>query len=641
LIIKARNLKAMKKMNLSERSIFIIFILSAAALFSGCSEENGAGIPPVIYSISPDTVGAGDTIIVEGDRFNITPWKNRIAFSPGEFTQSAIRRYAVPFEGDQNILKAVVPVDLFAGKLRAEQISPIAGLIPLSGGEIFLPTSSLLFHLTLDQGDVSKGFFCSEGFDFPLCTGGTKRHLLVVFSNSVPPDGSANYNYSIELDGVTGSAFIADGEKMKPINKKTNLYLSNDNSETGSFGFDRKKREETIGLLKREGANLSYEIEKEKIYSYLTEGRAAPDSMGFDVFSDYNGSTTDPGSYTRIKAYLKYEGSHTLLYLDSSTDPGCITDLEAYALGQEFEQSVYQTDREYYGEESDINGDEKVVILMSPVVNELTPDGVDWYIAGFFLPTDLLPSMVDANCTNAMEIFYTIVPDPGGIYGPVLPKEGALESIEGVLGHEFIHMIMFNYRVLIYGSGFLATYIEEVWLEEGLAHMAEYLNGHFADNIGRADKFLDDPGDVSLVYGEDNIPKRGAAFLFLRYLGDRYGDGIFKELVQSKRSGIENIENVTGEDFIELFADWSAALYLSGKGIANDPRFEYSSIDLDGDFKPLDVTSIISLFSSLSGNVRALAPEFIEFNLSSEATHNILIQSSSHGSMNAIIIRRQ
>ncbi len=622
------------------KSAFIIFIFSAAALFSGCSEEKGAGIPPVIYSISPDTVGLGDTIIVEGDRFNMTPWKNRIVFSPGEFTHSAINRYAVPFEGDRNTLKAVVPVDVFTGKLRAEQISPIAGLLPLSGGEIFLPTSSLPFYLTLEQGDVAKGFFCSESFDFPLCTGGTKRHLLVVFSNSVPPDGSTNYNYSIELDGVSGGAFFAVGQKKKPMIKKTNLHLSNDNNETGSFEFDRKKREETVELLKKEGANLSSVIEKEKIYSPVTVGRAAPDSMGFDVYSDYDGSTTDPGSYTRVKAYLKYEGSHTLLYLDSSTDPGCITDLEAYALGQEFEQSVYQTNHEYYGEESDINGDEKVTILMSHVINELTPSGVDWYIAGFFLPTDLLPFMVDANCTNAMEIFYTIVPDPGGIYGTVLPKEAALETIEGVIGHEFVHMIMFNYRILTYGSGFLATYIEEVWLEEGLAHMAEYLNGHFADNIGRADKFLADPGDASLVYGEDNIPKRGAAFLFLRYLADRYGNGIFKELVQSKRSGIKNIEYVTGEDFIELFADWSVALYLSGKDIANDPRFEYSSIDLEKDFKPLDINSITSLFPSVSGNVRALAPEFVEFNLSSEATHNIFIQSSSHGSMNAIIIRR-
>jgi hypothetical protein len=610
-------------------------------LFSRCSEEKGAGIPPVINSISPDTVGMGDTIIVEGARFNVTPWKNRIAFSPGEFTGSSISRYAVPFEGNESTLKVIVPDGVFTGRLREEQISPIAGLIPLSGGEIFLSTSSLPFYLALEWGDVAKGFFCSEDFGFPLSTGGTKQHLLVVFSNSVPPsDVSMNYSYSIEFDGVSGSV-LAGGAKDITGSKIASGLKSSEDREPTAFGFDRKKREETVELLGRKGVYLSPGLEKEKVYSPVARGQAAPESVEFDVYSEYNGSTIDPASYTRVQADLKYEGTHTLLYLDSSTDPGCITDLEAQALGNEFDQNVYKTDHNYYGEESDINGDGKVAILMCPVINELTPDGEDWYIAGFFLPADLLPSMVDANCTNGMEIFYTVVPDPGGIYGPVLPKENALESIEGVLGHEFLHMIMFNYRVLTYGGGFLATYLEELWLEEGLAHMAEYFNGHFTDNIGRANKFLVDPGDVSLVYGEDGLSKRGAAFLFLRYLGDRYGDGIFKELVQSKRSGIENIENVIGEDFIELFADWSAALYLSGRDIPNDSRFEYSSIDLEEDFMPLNITGITSLVSPVLGDVRALAPEFIEFNLQPEATHNILIHSGSHGSMNAVIIRRQ
>jgi len=50
---------------------FIVLAVSALALVSGCSEEKEVGIPPVINSIAPDSAGMGDTMLVEGERFNV------------------------------------------------------------------------------------------------------------------------------------------------------------------------------------------------------------------------------------------------------------------------------------------------------------------------------------------------------------------------------------------------------------------------------------------------------------------------------------------------------------------------------------------------------------------------------------------
>ncbi|MDZ7859338.1 MAG: hypothetical protein U5O15_01490 [Candidatus Krumholzibacteriota bacterium] len=620
------------------KSAFIIFLLFLPILYSGCGGDKEAGLPPVIDSVLPDSAGMGDTVIVEGDRFNPTPLKNRIAFFPGEVAGEAIAMYAVPFEGDRGVLKAVVPDGVFTGSLRAEQISPIAGFIPFSGGDIFISTALLPFYVEFKKGDVGKGFFCSENFNFPLTSGGETRHMMILFSNSPSPsDLSVNYSYSIEFEAATGDAAAAASKKKKVYGDKRSEGVSNGYRDIEVSGFDKKKREETAELLKSGGAELSYGPEKGRSFSPV---RGVPATAEFDVYSEYEGSTFDTNSYTTVVADLKYEGNHTLLYLDISTDPGCVTDLEIVSLGQEFEQSVYQIDRESYGEESDINGDGKVAILMSPVINELTPGGQDWYITGFFLPVDLLPSLVNPRCTNGMEIFYTVVPDPGGIYGYVLPKEEALEAVAGVLGHEFLHMIMFNYRILKYGGGASALYMEELWLEEGLAHIAEYLNEHYANNIGRVNEYFADPGNASLVYGDDTIARRGAAFLFLRYLGDRYGDIIFRELVQSKKSGVENIENVTGERFIDLFADWTAALYLNIRGIECDERFKYSSLDLAADFEPLNISGITSAVFPAEGDLRALAPEFIELNFTNETSLDVFIESDDHASMNTVIIRR-
>ncbi|NIR38511.1 MAG: hypothetical protein GWO00_01660, partial [Gemmatimonadetes bacterium] len=102
-----------------------------------------------------------------------------------------------------------------------------------------------------------------------------------------------------------------------------------------------------------------------------------------------------------------------------------------------------------------------VIILFSPAVNALTPRGSSGFVGGFFFGVDLLP---DTEGSNAGEIFYTLVPDPDGIYSDPRPKDDILELVPAILAHEFQHMVHFNQRVLLLG----AEANEAVWLSEGL-----------------------------------------------------------------------------------------------------------------------------------------------------------------------------
>ena len=126
--------------------------------------------------------------------------------------------------------------------------------------------------------------------------------------------------------------------------------------------------------------------------------------------------------------------------------------------------------------------------------------------------------------------------------------------------------------------------------------------------------------------------------MFLRLIGDLYGEGIYRNLVQSYYSGTVNIERATGTGFLELFGDWSAALYLSGRGITADPRFNYSSIDLLGDFAPLNVAEINLPVSFIGGSQKSMGPRFIRLNASSQISYDVSLWPSS-GSLNAVIIR--
>jgi hypothetical protein len=246
--------------------------------------------------------------------------------------------------------------------------------------------------------------------------------------------------------------------------------------------------------------------------------------------------------------------------------------------------------------------------------------------------------------SNGMEIYYSMVPDPDNHYGNTIDKTRALDVMEGILAHEFQHMIMFNYRILIFGKGYLLTYMAELWVDEGLAHVAEDLNDHDGDNIARAGIFLGNPGPgrVTLIHGGDDLDERGASFLFFRYLGDRFGEDIFRKIVQTKKTGTDNIEYVTGVGFNELFADWAATLYFESLGISPaDPKYAYSSIDLAGDFTPLYVRSGNICTSFVQGFVESMGPEFISLHFAGSQQFNIAVSCGSLGSMNAVLVRTQ
>jgi hypothetical protein len=132
---------------------------------------------------------------------------------------------------------------------------------------------------------------------------------------------------------------------------------------------------------------------------------------------------------------------------------------------------------------------------------------------------------------------------------------------------------------------------EEVWLNEGLSHIAEELvfyratgmaprqniggtsfgtqptDGLFiqyvAPNFGRLRIFLQTPQSSSPYSGED-LAARGAAWAFLRYAADRRGvdDGdVWMRLVNSTSAGFQNLQAVFGADILGLLREWVVSLY--------------------------------------------------------------------------------
>jgi hypothetical protein len=154
----------------------------------------------------------------------------------------------------------------------------------------------------------------------------------------------------------------------------------------------------------------------------------------------------------------------------------------------------------------------------------------------------------------------------------------------GTFIHEMQHMISFFHHVIARGGD-----SEEGWLNEGLSHIAEELasklyEARYPPPLGRSTSTQIFPDSsqpfispqllnayiylnsttnhsVTTYDGSGSLEERGAAWLFLRWLGDQKGDTIYRRLVQTSQKGIANLEAHTGESFAQLFGDFSVAIW--------------------------------------------------------------------------------
>src|SRR6185369_4143796 len=258
--------------------------------------------------------------------------------------------------------------------------------------------------------------------------------------------------------------------------------------------------------------------------------------------------------------------THAIIYQDLASPANGFTAADFQKLGASFDDPIYDTDVGTFGAPSDIDSNCKVIILLSPVVNELTPRNSSGFISGFFFGCDLQTVAVCSG-TNQSEMFYLMVPDPLGTHGDPRTAATVLQAVTPVLAHEFQHMINFSAR----------RNLDALWLSEGMAHMAEEVvaaayaargdaftaQTFRAQNYLRASLYLRDSTSVSLIADElpGSLDLRGGAWLIVMYMTGQYGNGILRTLTQSTLSSVQNVAAATGKTWGSLLSDWAVALW--------------------------------------------------------------------------------
>lgn len=335
----------------------------------------------------------------------------------------------------------------------------------------------------------------------------------------------------------------------------------------------------------------------------------------FRVLASLTSST-----FTTSTARLRYEGDHVLIYVDVAAPAG-FSQSELTAFGELFDDTFYRIDRDAFGAESDVDGNGRVVVLMTHLINQLTPRAecsTLGFVTGYFFGFDLASSSANS---NRGEVFYSLVPDAGGAVSCAHSVEQVKRLVPPTFVHEFQHMISFNQHVLVRGGS-----SEEVWLNEGLSHIAEELaskhyetlyppplgrgdpaqlfpdssQGFITGNLISAYDYLAASTQHSVTTFDEfgSLEERGAAWLFLRWLGDQKGEAIYGRLVQTSATGIANIEAQSGEPFTRLFGDFGISTWtdsLPGQPRAAIPaRYRFSSRNLRRLFARLHQTGAVA-----------------------------------------------
>jgi hypothetical protein len=315
----------------------------------------------------------------------------------------------------------------------------------------------------------------------------------------------------------------------------------------------------------------------------------------FNVLRSADVSGTQPGDYVQVASTARYVGTKVGIFLDDAAPvEGGYTQEDLDAIGRLFDDYLHPIDVDAFGDETDVNGDGLVLVLLTDRVTQLIGCGQGQIVVGLFFAVDLIAGHVGSN--NA-EIFYGLAPNEAcGV-----DRVRAVEALPGVFIHEFQHMINYGQHVFERDGD-----AEDTWLDEGLAGMAEELGGRLvpddrcansdcltqfqSGNFVNAYEYLAQVNSAYLIGPrQPPIPltQYGATWLFVRWLSDHFadepilGNDLTRALVQTTRTGAENVVSVTDEPFDQLVGEWQLANYLEDhpdfEDVTAGTRFRYPS----------------------------------------------------------------
>ncbi|MDH3496244.1 MAG: hypothetical protein OER21_05745 [Gemmatimonadota bacterium] len=493
--------------------------------------------PPTLTSVTPPTFTGGDTLDLVGTALGAAA-EVEIGGAP-----------ALVLSGSATALSVVVPICLPAGpveiraRLAGAPSNALPGTYQAAAGPLALAVGE---YASIDPAELAG---CAT---FPTAGVGGAEYLLAPQATAGSPGDSAQYRLQGDSVIVTLTARATPGTPL-PFAARFHDAL-------------RAQEREAAARPRGPMAALS-------LAPVETPTVKVGDRRTFQVCATLPCSTQ--ADFAAVNARAQYVGVHAALFMDDQA-PVQFSAIELDSIGRLFDTDLYEVDTQAFGAESDVDRNGGVIVLFTPKVNGLTPRDQcsTSIITGYFFGIDIDPLFQNDSRSNRGEVFFALAPDPSGTVTCTLSVDVVRRLVPVTFVHEFQHMISYHQHVLVRAGN-----SEVLWLNEALSHLAEELAGLRFDAQGRNDLFsrfaignlfnaylyLTNPGAEFVLPGSGTgtLEERGAGWLFVRWLLDQHGADLSRRLVETSRTGAENVAAAAGIPFAPLVAQWFLANWVS------------------------------------------------------------------------------
>ena len=271
--------------------------------------------------------------------------------------------------------------------------------------------------------------------------------------------------------------------------------------------------------------------------------------------------------YYQDPATLVFTGSHCLVYVENST-ASSVPLTTAQNIADKFDNVIYGLDHTYFGTESDLDGNGKVILFILDIKDGYSSSTGGGYVAGFFNPGDMYTTQSNSY-SNHGEILY--LDD-----NPASPSTDP--GFYPTMAHEFQHMINYNEREILHSYS-----PEDTWINEGLSTAAEGLYDAQEQPYGvpydknRVDYYNTSPYNNKIAAGQNFISwgARGdlvasyvTDYLFFEWMKQQVarttatdGTQIFKQIIDSSGYDYTVVQNVFSSEMgADVPGSWGITL---------------------------------------------------------------------------------
>ena len=198
----------------------------------------------------------------------------------------------------------------------------------------------------------------------------------------------------------------------------------------------------------------------------LAPSRTAPALIPGDVTVGTVLSVRFPGfdtdscmDFVDLPVIVRKVGTRAIIVEDTSNPAGGFVTADFDALAADFDGTIYDVDVDFFGAPSDIDLNQRIVIVITKEVNKLTTSSP----LAFVSHANLFPATGPGSCpaSNEGEYYWSRAPDPLGTFnaGIYALADARLDN-RGLLAHEFAHIIQGSRRKDAGGS-FMTSFMAE------------------------------------------------------------------------------------------------------------------------------------------------------------------------------------